>query len=87
MVLECFGDHNLVTKRLIQPNIEKAKRFFDFLGACPSRTSLLGLPYAPRPQRRHSLPSQRGAYGKPGRLVRLGQTPKKSTKTHGFFNI
>ena len=51
---------------------------FWFLEACPSRTSLLGLPYAPRPQRRHSLPSQRGAYGKPGRLVRLGQTPKKS---------
>ena len=78
MVLEGFGDHNLITERLIQPNVEKATRLFDFLGVCPSRTSLLGLPYAPRPQRRLSLPSQRGAYGKPGRLVRLGQTPKKS---------
>ena len=30
MVLEGFGDHNLITERLIQPNVEKAKRFLTF---------------------------------------------------------
>ena len=30
MFLECFGDHNLVTNHLIQPNVEKAKRFLTF---------------------------------------------------------
>ena len=30
----------------------------DFLRVCSRRTSLPGLPYAPRPQRRHSLPSR-----------------------------
>ena len=30
MVLECFGDHNLVTNQLMQPNVEKAKRFLTF---------------------------------------------------------
>ena len=67
--------------------LKKPSVFFDFLGVCPSRTSLLGLPYAPRPQRRLSLPSQRGAYGKPGRLVRLGQTPKKSKNAYLFQHL
>ena len=30
MVLKCFGDHILVTNRLIQPNVEKADRFLTF---------------------------------------------------------
>ena len=42
-------------RRLHTEDTTSAKRFFDFLGACPSRTNLPGLPYAPRWEGRECL--------------------------------